>query len=327
MDFMGILKEAWTVTWRERRLWILGLFAAGSVGVSSINWDLGSADTSSQGPEFTGMPTGAEIQKAIDEAGREIGVSLGSVNDWWIWIAVGVMALVVIGLVFWVLSIAARGGLIEQTREAIAERPTSVRAGWRTGWRYWGRVFVVGLLLAIPILVFGGIASLGAVIAGTLIIGGEGAVQATAGVVAAGAVVALFGLITVVVSVILSMVQEVAYRYAILEDRGAVDSIKTGWNDLFQRRGVASMWLVLVVADILATIAGGIVFVPIALIVSVIVAGAVFTAGTGMLWLLVPLVLIGIALGFVFKAIYTTFTTTAWTSFFVRIERPELEAE
>ena len=29
MDYMGILKEAWEVTRRNKRLWILGLFAGG----------------------------------------------------------------------------------------------------------------------------------------------------------------------------------------------------------------------------------------------------------------------------------------------------------
>ncbi len=35
MDYMGILKEAWGVTRRNQALWILGLFAAGSAGLST----------------------------------------------------------------------------------------------------------------------------------------------------------------------------------------------------------------------------------------------------------------------------------------------------
>ncbi len=70
-------------------------------------------------------------------------------------IGFAVLTLIVICLVLWVIGIAARGGLIEQTREALAGRPTSAAAGWRVGLRYWGRVFAVGFLLALPLIGLG----------------------------------------------------------------------------------------------------------------------------------------------------------------------------
>ena len=340
MDYMGILKEAWGVTRRNKRLWILGLFAGGSAGLSS-NWNSGSSNSG----KSEGLPPGWEnihtpteaLQRGLDEAGKQLGVSLGTAQQWWVFIAFAVLALVVICLVLWAIGIAARGGLIAQTREAIAGRPTSAAAGWRTGLHLWGRVFAVGFLLALPLIALGILAlitlvgfGLPALIAsgGVSALAGGGSITpaATAGLVSMGLVLSLIGLVTFVIAVIVSILEEVALRHAVLDGRGSLDAIKTTWADLKAKRGVASMWLVMILVNIAAGIAGAILVIPVVIVLGVIVATSVIAGGTGMLWLIAPALLVLILVGMLFKAVYATFRNTAWTSFYDRMQQPEVDA-
>ena len=332
MDYVGILKEAWGTTRRNKRLWILGLFAGGSAGLSSGNWNSTSSNTgSSQGlpPGWENIHTPTEaLQRGLDVAGKQLGVSLGTAAQWWVFIAFAVLTLLVICLVLWAIGIAARGGLIAQTREAIAGRPTSAGAGWKTGLRLWGRVFAVGFLLALPLMGLGILALLTLAVFGlpALIAGGSATPSVAAGLVGMGLVLSLIGLVGLVIGVIVSILQEVALRHAVLDGRGALDSIKTTWADLRGKRGVASMWLVMILVNIAAGIGAAILFIPVVVVIGFVVAASVAAGGTGMLWLIVPAVLVLFLVGMLFKAVYATFRNTAWTSFYERMQRPELGA-
>lgn len=326
MDYMGILKESWDVTRRNKRLWILGLFAGGSAAASTSNWNSNSSNNNGS----AGLPAGWEnihtpseaLQRGLDVAGKQLGVSLGTADQWWVIIGLAVLTLIVICLVLWAIGIAARGGLIEQTREAIAGRPTSAATGWRSGLHFWGRVFAVGFLLALPLMGLGVLGLLTLAVFGIPALASGGGTAAVAGLVSGGLVLGLIGLVAFVIGVIVSMLEEVALRYAVLDDRGALDSIKATWADLKAKRGVASMWLVMILVNIAAGIAGAILFIPIVLVIGFVVAAAVATGGTGLFWLIVPAVLVLIALGMLFKAVYATFRNTAWTSFYGRMQSP-----
>ena len=331
MDYMGILKEAWGVARRNKSLWILGLFAGGSAGISTSNWN--SSSSSSSGSK--GLPPGWEnihtpseaLQRGLDQASRQLGVSLGTAAQWWVIIGFAILALILVCLVLWAIGIAARGGLIAQTREAIYGRPVSAGAGWRTGLHFWGRVFAVGFLLALPLMALGLVGLIVLAIFGIpALISGGGGGAFVAALVGMGLALSLIGLVALVVGVVVSMLEEVALRHAVLDGRGAIDSIKATWDDLWKKRGLASMWLVMILVNICAGIAGAILFIPVLLLMGIIVGGAVLAGGVAMLWLLAPALFVLVVLGMLFKAVYATFVNTAWTSFFVRIERPELSA-
>jgi hypothetical protein len=330
MDYMGILKEAWGVTRRNKRLWILGLFAGGSASIST-NWNSGSSNSSSS----KGLPPGWEnvhtpneaLQRGLDEAGKQLGVSMGTAAQWWVIIGLAVLALIVICLVLWAIGIAARGGLIEQTREALAGRPTSAATGWRTGLRLWGRVFAVGFLLALPLVGLGIVGLLAAAVFGIpALASGGGGPAVVAGLAGMGLVLSVIGLVAIVVGTLVSMLGEVALRHAILDGQGAIDSIKAAWDDLWSKRGVASMWLVMILVNICVGIAAAIVFVPVVIMMAIVVAGSVAAGGTAMFWLVAPLGLLLMLMGMTFKAVYSTFRNTAWTGFYVRVDRPEINA-
>ena len=128
MDFIGILKEAWQVTWRHRALWILGLFVGGGASISTVNWQMDTSDFQGQTfdtrdfQDLDQLPV--EMRQVVDEI-REFFQS-GSVPDWLPWLLVGIAVLILLGFVLWVLSIAARGGIIDQSNEALAGREVIV---------------------------------------------------------------------------------------------------------------------------------------------------------------------------------------------------------
>lgn len=339
MDYTGILKEAWDVTRRNKRLWILGLFASGSAGLSS-NWNSSSSNSS----KTDGPPPGWEnihspneaLQRGLDEVGKKLDVSLGTAEQWWMIIGAAVLMLLVLCLVLWVIGIAARGGLIDQTREALTGRPTSAAAGWRRGFSLWGRVFSVGFLLALPFVGLGALALLTLAVFGLPVLaasGGNpaliasGAVPtATAALVSMGFALALIGLVAFMLGLVVSILKEVALRYAVLDDLGAIDSIRTTWTDLKAKRGIASMWLVMILVNIAVGIAAAILFIPVVILIGFAIAAAVVAGGLGMLWLIAPGLLVLLFMGMLLKAVYSTFRNTAWTSFYGRMRYPESDA-
>ena len=93
MDYMGILKEAWDVTRRNKRLWILGLFAGGSASALVEQLELGFVELQElQGPA-AGVGEHPHAQRgsaARARRGRQ-GSSAsrwGPPLQWWVFIGV-----------------------------------------------------------------------------------------------------------------------------------------------------------------------------------------------------------------------------------------------
>lgn len=176
---------------------------------------------------------------------------------------------------------------------------------------------MVGLLLALPQLVIGilfGLLTLGMVFFFIQMPG-----EPFAGLLGLAAFVPVAIIMFLVVGVVVGILREMAFRRAVLSDLGAGEAIKTTWHDLKARRGLATMWLIMLVVGIGAGVATGIIMVPLVVVVGLLVGAFVVGAGTGGLWALLPLGLIVFAVGMLLKAVYAAFRNTAWTSFFVRM--------
>jgi hypothetical protein len=193
----------------------------------------------------------------------------------------------------------------------------------------WGRVFAVGFLMALPLIGLGILALLTLVAGGVpaLIASGGGTPTITAGLVGMGLALSLIGMAAIVIGVIVSILEEVALRHAVLDGRGALDSIKATRSDLKAKRGVASMWLVMLLVNVAVGIAAAVVFIPVVVVCGLVVAAAVAAGGAGGFWMIVPSLLVLFALGMLFKAVYSTFRNTVWTSFYDRMQHPELDAD
>jgi len=305
MDYGAILKKSWDTVWRHKILWLFGLFAgAGSAVNFNYNYGSGSGSTgSSTGVSSTAQAGWLAFQRFLEQ---NLGV-----------IIIAFIALFLFGLLFWIISVAARGGLIHLANEAETGREVRAGDGWSTGFHKWGRVFGIEFLVALPalLLAFVVAAVLGVAAVAALRSGGaqEAFSRALAGLACGGiCFVVVFGIMVAVISVVLGMVAQVALRYAVLQDLRVMDSLKQGWRDLWGRRGVFTMALIQFGVGIAYGIAVGIVAV--ILVVPAVIA---FIAGS---WL-VGSVMIAVAVLVLIlpSSVYSAFYHTVWTLFFRRM--------
>ncbi|MDZ4654719.1 MAG: hypothetical protein U1F44_02405 [Coriobacteriia bacterium] len=297
MDYFGILKKAWDVTWRHKVLWILGFFAVASSSAGGTS-NTARWQKSSTSPDF------APVSRWVEQ---NIGLLIALA------VAIGVFA-----LVMFVLGIAARGGLVHLVNEAEEGRVVNARNGWQVGFRYWGRTFMIGLVLGLPVLLIVGVLVLILFGAGLGLAAGVESASAVAGFAFGGAMccmLPLFFVLIVGVGFLVSVIGELAVRYGVLHDVTFGQAIKRGWDDLWAKRGAAVMWLVMLLPQfaygIVIVVASLVVFVP----VVVAAAGAIIVGITLLLVLVLLLLLPG--------AIYNTFYSASWTIFFRRMTGAE----
>jgi hypothetical protein len=312
MSTVDILKRAWATTWRYKILWLFGLFAgSASGGSSNFNYNTGSSGGSSG--------TGSA---GSDAFARQM---LGTAEHYLPLLIAMAVLLTLIGIVFFVLTFAAQGGLVHLANEAEEKREVRAGDGWRVGFKFWGRTFLIDLLIYLPMLL---VVFIFAIIFGASLVGIiGGAVGLDKGSSAAGAGLAggIFGMCCAFVllmvaaiaySIIFGTTAQLALRYAVLEDRGAVESIKAGWKDVWAKRGAVGMfftlWLVSILYGIALSLVLAIFVIPMAFMaISGNIAGAV---GVGLIMSLVA------ALP---AAIFGAFVSTAWTIFFRRMSGRE----
>jgi hypothetical protein len=313
MDYKGILARAWEVTWKYKILWLFGLFAGSSFGGSSRAPEYKTGTT-------TGTMTQAQAEAALANArttAKLWAAQAHAIYDQYaalIWIGVCLAVLFIIVAV--IVNATARGGLVYLVNEADEGRAARAGDGWRVGFAKWWRVFCIGFLASLPMAVVGLIVSglvaaaivawlnnpfptsLGPDLIGTFIIAACGLL--------------VISIVAVFLGVTLGIASELGLRYAVLHDRGAIDSLKQGWRDLWAKRGAFKMFMVQLGVGILFAIAIGIVGA-ILMGPSVIVSTASgirvdqpASAGLGFL-LLIP------------SAMFAAFYSAAWTVFFRRM--------
>jgi hypothetical protein len=298
MDYGKILKRAWEITWRYKILWVFGFFAgaagSGSSGGSRYNSGTGSGRNNPFG-------TGSE-QQAL----RWLEANLALI------VIVGVI-LVLIGLLFWVLSVAARGGLVHLVNEAAEGRPVKAGPGWSVGFHFWGRTFLIGFLLALPVLlvlIVAGVFSL-PVILGAFASAARGTGGAESGGIAAllgiCGILAIVAIVLIPLGILLAVLYELAVRHGVLDDMSTGQAISAAWRDIRSRfKDVALTWLVLLVVGfawgLVILVIVAIVMLPaIGLAVARAWAAAIVAAILGGLVLMLP------------GAIYATFGSSIWT--------------
>jgi len=300
VDYFDVLKKAWRITWRYKALWVLGLFAGAGGGGSSGG-----------GGSNSGWRTGAED---FSSGGMDRVGSWFSDNVVLVAILVGV--LVVIGIIFWVLSVAAQGGLVYGANEAAEERKPSLRAAWGVGFRYWGRTFMISLILGLPILVLVFVAVAIGIAMG---IGGVALGDEAGGLAAVGGICLLLPIFVVLVvglAIVIGIIQPLAIRYGVLHNITFGEAIKRGWYDLRAKRGAFVFWLVMLLPGFAFGIILLLLMVPFFLPAVAFALNEQFVIAAGLL-------VLGGLLMMVPTAIYGTFVSSAWTVFFRKMNGME----
>jgi hypothetical protein len=298
MDYGGILKRAWQITWRWKVLWILGFLAA-----------LGSS-----------MGGGSNFYSANQrDVGRWTNQALPSdLLAWGIGILVAVACLAfLVGIALWVVSVIARGGLIAGVQQVEDEGSTGFLSAWRVGRKRFRTLFGISALAAIPIIL---VVVIGAVLAILTTAGFVTVQNTTQDARALGGAAIVFGVVCggalccglILLSVALSQIQLYAERAAILEGLNWIESFKRGWAVLKKNLGPTIIfWLIFLVIGLIfgAVIVGGVL----ALVVPLF---AIFRNVEPGPWLVVPAVcggLLAVAVGAVINSVVQTFTSATWT--------------
>lgn len=298
MDHIGVLKQAWHVTWRYRILWLFGFFAAGTsggggTGGSNVTWteDVGSLDS---------LPL-REIQR--------IG--------WWLQDNIALIAaiaafFIMLGLALFILSVAAKGGLIFLVNEAEEGRPVRGMDGWAAGFRMWLRVFGIGFVLFVPYtaLVLLVLLATFAPLLAPLIGGGQPGPEAFVGLCGG---LALGGLVLIVLGVLLGLLEMLGVRHAVLDGSGVFASIGGAWRDVRVRfKDVFVMWLL--------TIAVGIAFGVFVGVIAAVFAVGMFAAVFAGEFVAAAVVGVAFFLAMLLpSAIFGAFTSAIWTVFFRKL--------
>jgi len=289
VDHLGVLKKAWRITWRYKALWVLGLFAgAGSAGSGGGgSWQAGDDELS-------------------PGAGRQIEAWL---TDNMVLVVVLAGFLVVLALLFWILSLAAQGGLVWGANEAAEARKPALRTAWGVGFNRWGRTFMINFVLGIPMLVLALVIAPIVITAGVagFLIGEEAAGLAAIGGLCFALPIVI--VLVVAVSVVTGIINPLALRYGVLHDITFGEAIRRGWHDLWGKRGAFVFWLVMLLPGIAAGIIMVLLMLPFLIPAIVMIAGERFAMATGVF-------LLGGLLMLLPTAIYGTFASSAWTVFF-----------
>jgi hypothetical protein len=301
-DYVGILKKAWATTWRYKILWLFGLFAGGS-GSFSTNYNSGGG-SGGGGTSGAGTPSLDQIWNQLEH---------------WLPLIITVAVLLfLLGVLFFVLTFAAKGGLVHLVNEAEERREVRASDGWRVGFRLWGRIFLLDLLVGIPMLV---VVLVFAVIFGASLISmiaSSGGIEKATSAAVAGMGAGLGGMCcgfvvlfvaSMAYSLIIGPVSQLALRYAVLEDRGAWESLKAGWRDLWAKRGAFMMFVVLWIA--------GMVFgVALAMVMMVFIVPMVVLIITGNVPAAVAVGVLAVLILMLPGAVFGAFSSAAWTIFF-----------
>ena len=302
MDFGKVLGRAWQITWRWKILWILGFLA--SLGQGS-GGGTGQFNYTLSGDEFD-----------FDRWGWRLGTQL---EEFWITFA-GIVLLIIcllfiLAIVFWVISVISRGGLIAGVQQIEEEGSTSFGQAWRGGARKFWTLFGLAVLAALPLIVM---VIIGLVVLGLGIAGGVGLLDVSE---AAGVSTIIFFAVTCggflccgffLVVIVLEQIRIYGERAAILEDLGWIDAFSRGWQVLKENLGATILlWLIF--------FAIGIVIFGISFVILFALAApllGLFAVDEPGLWLFGPFCFGGLLSALIFaliRTLVTVFTSATWT--------------
>ncbi len=303
MDFGAILKRSWQITWRYKALWILGIFA----GVSGCAGG-GGGGGNSVGSDIQDSMGIKDLSNTLPDLGAYIPLAIAAA-----------VLLLVLSIIFWVLAVAARGGLVTGVSEIEEQRPRTLGEMWSAGFAKLPTLIGLELLLKGPLVIIGVVVFIVVVL--TVVSPlfhdaqpGPGVAVGLCGSLAIGVPLLLVG------SLILGVMHLVALRYVMLGGRGAIQAAGDSWHFLRARlKDTALLWLLNLALNIAASFA---VLIP-AFFVGVVVAVPFLAAVSARSWealivigsvVFVLVMLIAIA----YNAVWGTYTSALWTLFFRR---------
>jgi hypothetical protein len=278
MDYGNLFTRAWDTLWKNAFMILLGALA--------VIENVYSSSTSQSRYVFLGGEFPWQELQRFDfirpfSHGDFSALEIGG-------IFLLVIALVLFGLVLWVLELIARGGMISAVDDLESGKPTSfvtaLKAGWEKAWRLLG----IGLVPAIPGLILLIIVVSNLVFSGFRLYSG---VDMGWNGLRAFAPLLFLTCLFVPIMLLFSALQAFANRACMMEDTGVIESYRRGLEVLGENLGPA---VILFILQLVIVIVVGIMFVIPAILAAmcclllpllILIQGA-FTAFFSILWTL-----------------------------------------
>lgn len=303
MDYGQIISDAWRITWNNKYLWVLGFLAA----LTSFGNNGNSSRYSFSEGDFASNPDMAMQMSAI---------------------ALGLVCILgLVGIVLWLISIAARAGLVDAVnRLDDGETLTLGKAfagGRKAMWRLLGVYILTYLpliLVVIVISIVAVVATGGAVAMSTLVENPDELL--TGGMVGGFGLLALclclLACALIPVSIVLSFVAELGARATVIHKMRITESISHGWQVFRANMGsVILLAILLFVIGIMVSIVVGMIMLPLALVFfgPAVISGIANDGSLGALsiaWMIGGGLFLGI-IGAALMSVYQTWISAVWT--------------
>jgi hypothetical protein len=305
MDIGNLLQRSWNVFWKNKVIWVFGVVAAFAGGSDySVSFRFNVSRPAQPGeavlpPQLRDFLTSPALPVII---------------------LVLVVVFLLIGLVFFLVNRLAHGAMIGMADEADRTGSTSLGSGWRTGRGKALRLFLIGILLNLPVLILV-IPAVAIFLASFLPMilaaqGGRGPARPEAlisGMLGAFGCFCSAICLAVILGLILRLLDRFAIRACVLEDLGVVASIKRGWRVATGSLGyTVLLWFAF---GIIGLIVGGVLAIPMAALALPVMLSFMESGrfGAQQIVLILGMLAYGLIAGVVVGGILTSFNATVWT--------------
>jgi hypothetical protein len=294
INYLSILKRAWSITWSNKYLWWFGFFIAITGTGGSLTY---SNDNEKNTQWFE--------QRISDYAANH-----GSL------VVFGILLALVVCIIFLVMRILSRGALIEGISKSAKSEKGSFIQGIKNSKKYFWRIFLISFFVQIAV------AAIAILIATPVVF----LFMNKAYVL--GALLTLVGILIIVPLFILAFfLEKYGFIYVVSGGISAVDAIENSYT-LFRKNMGSSIIMALIFLPIAILL--GLVLIMLFLFLAIIffIIGLIFffifsKIGAVIIAALAAIIIIFLFLGV--RSVYETFHQAVWVFFFHKIASPKVE--
>ncbi len=284
--YLEILKKSAAIVWQNKFLWWFGLLIA-----------LGSPGSFNYSGSNNQMEKGGQL--------------VGALKDHWQAALATALALFALGIILFLLSLIAKAGLIRSVYKINLDKKADFKEGWKEGKKYLGKLFLLGLLMGVAIVIILLVLATPAVYLFII----KSWISA---VILTLLAVAIF----IPLAFIIGVTAILAEYYIVLSDLKVWSAVETGYNLLIKNISKNIIFSLLMLA---AGMAFGLLFLPL------IILALAIGAPTGLLLYSLSKIVFGIFIGIAIlvalaavlslASIFIAWKKTAWTLFFQEIAK------
>jgi hypothetical protein len=293
LDFGNILTRAGRIIWNNKILWLFGILAGLGGGRGGFNFNFGGGGAPDiSDPRNPNLPP--EMERLMERM-VEDGAFLA--------ILIGVMcAVLLLALVFFLLSIIGRGGLIGGVQLADRNGAVSFGEAWALGQQNFLNIFLIGLLVGIISLVIGGVLFIPAIICFPLL--------------------CLF----IPIGIALSAFATLSQIAVVTDGLGVTDAMGRAWQVI--QANLGAVLILAIILGVISTIFGFVAVAPLLVAVVPAIAAAAGFANESQAIGTTGLILAGVCVVaylpilIVVNGILESWMTAAWTLAYQQLTRP-----